>query len=196
MDGVRILKESCIYCQKWRVGVLTACVQSWFFQVIPYRLHMYVNWIILWLILISFCFFRFLKDGRMVLCCGRLPLMVGIKSRQTSMLSSKIKLSILYIINTFRRVLATLKTNTNIPRYFALGNKLFIFLKIGLRSIFCKRRAWWSIYTFPKEIKNASEIASLNITEFLSWVKLPEEHDRKQNLNQDYALDRTQWSWQ
>ena len=84
------------------------------------------------------------------------------------MLSSKIKLSILYIINTFRRVLATLKTNTNIPRYFALGNKLFIFLKIGLRSSFWKRRAWWSIYIFPKEIKNASEIASLNITEFLS----------------------------
>ena len=62
--------------------------------------------------------------------------MVGIKSRQTSMLFSKIKLSILYIINTFRRVLVTLKTNTNIARYFVLGNRLFIFLKIGLRSIF------------------------------------------------------------
>ena len=82
--------------------------------------------------------------------------MVGIKSRQTSMLSSKIKLSILYVINTFRRVLVTLKTNTNIPRYFVLGNKLFIFLKISLRSIFGKHRAWWS------------EIGSLNITEFLS----------------------------
>ena len=154
-------------------------VISIFFQVIPYRLLMYVNWIILWLILISFCFFRFLKDGRMVLCCGRLPLMVGIKSRQTSMLSSKIILTILYIINMFCRVLVTPKTNTNIPRYFILGNRLFIFLKIGLRSIFCKHRAWWNIHIFTKEIKNASEIVSLNITEFLSWVKLPEEHDRK-----------------
>ena len=140
---------------------------------------MYVNWIILWLILISFSFFRFLKDGRMVLCCGRLPLMVGIKSRQTSMLSSKIKLTILYIINMFRRVLVTPKMYTNIPLYFVLGNRLFIFLKIGLRSNFCKRRACWNIHIFPKEIKNASEIVSLNITEFLSWVKLPEEHDRK-----------------
>ena len=123
--------------------------------------------------------FRFLKDGRMVLCCGRLPLMVGIKSRQTSMLSSKIKLTILYIINMFRRVLVTPNMNTNIPRYFVLGNRLFIFLKIGLRSIFCKRHACWNIHIFPKEIKNASEIVSLNITEFLSWVKLCEEHDWK-----------------
>ena len=135
------------------------CSISIFFQVIPYRLHMYVNWIILWLILISFCFFRFLKDGRMVLCCGRLPLMVGITSRHTSMLSSKIKLTILYIINTSRRVLLTPKTNTNITWYFFLGNRLFIFLKIGLRSIFCKRHAWWNIHIFPKETKNASEIA-------------------------------------
>ena len=105
--------------------------------------------------------------------------MVGIKSSQTSMLSSKIKLIILYIINTFRRVLVTPKTNTNISRYFVLGNRLFIFLKIGLRSIFGKRRAWWNIRIFPKEIQNASEIVSLNITEFLSRVKLPEEHDRK-----------------
>ena len=67
--------------------------------------------------------------------------MVGIKSRKICMLSSKIKLTILYIINMFRRVLVTPKTNTNIPRYFVLGNRLFIFLKIGLRSIFCKRRA-------------------------------------------------------
>ena len=67
--------------------------------------------------------------------------MVGIKSRQTSMLFSKIKLSILYIINTFRRVLVTLKTNTNIARYFVLGNRLFIFLKIGLRSIFLNLNA-------------------------------------------------------
>ena len=154
-------------------------VISIFFQVIPYHLLMYVNWIILWLILISFCFFRFLKDGRMVLCCGRLPLMVGVKSSQTSMLSSKIKLTILYIINTFRRVLVTPKTHTNISRSFVLGNRLFIFLKIGLRSIFGKRRAWWNIHIFPKEIQNASEIVSLNITEFLSWVNLPEEHDRK-----------------
>ena len=115
----------------------------------------------------------------MVLCCGRLPLMVGIKSRQTSMLSSKVKLTILYIINTFRRVLVTPKTHTNISRSFVLGNRLFIFLKIGLRSIFGKRRAWWNIHIFPKEIQNASEIVSLNITEFLSRVKLPEEHDRK-----------------
>ena len=184
MDGVRIVKGSCIYFQKWRVGVLTACVQTlrssrFFFQVIPCRLFMYINWIILWLILISFCFFRFLKDGRMVLCCGRLPLVVGIKSSQTSMLSSKIKLIILYIINTFRRVLVTPKTNTNISRYFVWGNRLFIFLKIGLRSIFGKRGAWWNIHIFPKEIQNASEIVSLNITEFLSRVKLPEEHDRK-----------------
>ena len=105
--------------------------------------------------------------------------MVGIKSRQTSMLSSKIKLTILYIINTFRRVLVTPKTHTNISRYFVLGNRLFIFLKIGLRSIFGKRRAWWNIHIFPKEIQNASEIVSLNITEFLSRVKLSEEHDRK-----------------
>ena len=62
--------------------------------------------------------------------------MVGIKSRQTSMLSSKIKLTILYIINMFRRVLVTPKMNTNIPLYFFLGNRLFIFLKIGLRIIF------------------------------------------------------------
>ena len=73
-----------------------------------------------------------------------------------SMLSSKIKLTILYIINMFRGVLVTPKTNTNIPRYFVLGNKLFIFLKISLTSIFGKHRAWWS------------EIVSLNITEFLS----------------------------
>ena len=78
--------------------------------------------------------------------------MVGIKSRQTSMLSSTIKPTILYIINTFRRVLVTPKTNTNIPRYFVLGNRLFTFLKIGLRSIFCKHRAWWNIHIFPKEI--------------------------------------------
>ena len=84
------------------------------------------------------------------------------------MLSSKIILTILYIINMFRRVLVTPKTNTNIPRYFVLGNRLFIFLKIGLRSIFCKRCEWWNIHILPKEIKNPSEIVSLNITEFLS----------------------------
>ena len=94
--------------------------------------------------------------------------MVGTKSRQTSMLSSKIKLTILYIINTFRRVLVTPKTNTNIPRYFVIGNRLFIFLKMGLRSLLCKRRAWWNIHIFPMEIKNASQIESVNITEFLS----------------------------
>ena len=154
-------------------------VISFFFQVIPCRLFMYINWIILWLILISFCFFRFLKDGRMVLCCGRLPLMVGIKSRQTSMLSSWIKLTILYIINMFRRALVTPKMNANIPWYFVLGNRLFIFLKIGLKSIFCKRRACWNIHIFPKEIKNENEIVSLNITKFLCWVKLHEEHDWK-----------------
>ena len=73
-----------------------------------------------------------------------------------------------YIRATFRKVLVTPKTNINIPQYFVQGNTLFIFLKIGLRSIFYKRRAWWNIHIFPKEIKNACEIVSLNITEFLS----------------------------
>ena len=76
--------------------------------------------------------------------------MVGIKSRQTSMLSSTIKPTILYIINTFRRVLVTPKTNTNIPRYFVLGNRLFIFLKIGLRSIFLQTPCMVEHSYFPE----------------------------------------------
>ena len=76
--------------------------------------------------------------------------MVGIKSRQTSMLSSKIKLSILYIINTFRRVLATLKTNTNIPRYFVLGNKLFIFSEDRFEKYFLQTPCMVEHLYFPE----------------------------------------------
>ena len=76
--------------------------------------------------------------------------MVGIKSSQTSMLSSKIKLTILYIINTFRIVLVTPKTHTNISRYFVLGNRLFIFLKIGLRSIFWQTPCMMEHSYFPE----------------------------------------------
>ena len=81
---LRIVKGPSIYCQKWRVGFQTGFIKDqlrylkqWFLTSCFYIFDRACEWI--YLTCISFCFFRFLKDGPMVLSCGKLPLTVGIK---------------------------------------------------------------------------------------------------------------------